>query len=72
MPDITSIVSHIPIGWLAAGWVFSIAAQSLPAPDAESGKFYRWLFTFVNSLGANMSQLVAHKIGGTAPIPPKQ
>jgi len=39
---------------LALYWGASAAVQSLPAPDASSGKLYRFAYTFANVLGANL------------------
>ena len=35
-------------------YVLAVAIGNLPAPDATSGKFYRWFYGFVQAIGANI------------------
>lgn len=37
----------------AVGWVSSAFVQSLPDPDADNGKFYRFCYKFLHTLAAN-------------------
>jgi hypothetical protein len=41
--------------------VLSAAVSSLEAPDPDSGKFYRWFFSFSNKLAANYSRAGVEK-----------
>ena len=49
-------------------YVFSNAISALPLPDQTSGKFYAWVFKFLNGLAANISRAAAGKIPGTDPV----
>lgn len=46
-------------------WLVSNAIGALPAPDANSSKFYAWFFKFANGFAANLSRAAAGKIPGT-------
>jgi hypothetical protein len=41
---------------MALYYLFSSAVGAMPMPDASSGKFYRWLFSFLNTLAANLNR----------------
>ncbi len=45
-------------------YVMSAAIGSLPMPDADSHKFYRWFFQFANTLAANVTRAYASKLPG--------
>ena len=47
---------------LGSFWVFSAAIGSMPAPDANSGKGYRWFYGFANTLAANVTRAFATKL----------
>lgn len=55
-----------PHFWALVGayWIFSAAIGSLPAPEPDSGKFYRWFFQFSNTLAANVTRAFSSKIPG--------
>ena len=77
MNFITSSIQAHPTYWtLGAYIVASNFISALPMPDTTSSKFYGFLFTFLNGLGANLSRAYAGKIPGgadavPAPNPPK-
>lgn len=48
------IVAHPAIVAAGVFFVFSNAVQSLPAPAANSGAAYRWLFGFSHGLAGNI------------------
>lgn len=52
---------------LFAYYVSSAAVGALQAPDASSGKFYRWLYVFMNTLAANVTRAFATKLPNGAP-----
>lgn len=47
-------------------YVMSAAIGSLPMPDADSHKFYRWFFQFANTLAANVTRAYASKLPSTS------
>lgn len=65
----TFIAAHQTIAALAAWYVTSAAVGSLPMPDTNSSKFYRWFFQFSNTLAANISRAWASKLPGDATKP---
>jgi hypothetical protein len=48
-------------------YMVSAAVGSLPMPDAESHKFYRWFFQFSNTLAANVTRAYASKLPNLTP-----
>lgn len=54
--------------WLGAFmlWVFLNAVNALPAPDDGSGKFYKWLFAFLNAFTGSIPRILATQFSGTA------
>jgi len=53
---------------LGGYYLMSAAVGSLPMPDANSHVFYKWFFTFSNTLAANVTRAFATKLPG-APTP---
>ena len=59
-----------PTGVTLGGYyVVSAAIGSMPMPDVASGKFYRWLFQFLNTISANVSRAWASKLPPQDPKP---
>lgn len=56
--------AHQTIITLVAYYVLSAAVGSLPAPAADSGAFYRWVFQFSNTLAGNLSRAFSNKLPG--------
>lgn len=58
-----------PHFWLLAFsyWIFSAAVGALEAPDATSGKLYRWAFKFLNILASNITRAFSSRIPGLNP-----
>lgn len=67
-----SIHAHPALWSLGTYYVTSSAIGSLPMPDTDSHKFYRWFFQFANTLGANVTRALASKLPPAPPEPPKQ
>ena len=66
------LVAHQTASTLTAFWILSAAIGSLQMPDATSGKFYKWFFSFSNAIAANVSRVVASFQKGAADAtPPK-
>ena len=65
MEGLTNIIGD-PYFWglISAYWVFSAAVGALPAPEEGSSKFYRWFFSFANTLAANVTRAFSSKIPG--------
>lgn len=63
------LVAHQTISILVGYYVMSAAIGSLPSPDAESHKFYRWFFQFSNTLAGNLSRALASKLPKDIPPP---
>ena len=53
---------HPTAASLVAYYVMSAAIGSLPMPDANSHVFYRWVFSFANTLAANVTRAFASKL----------
>lgn len=65
-------ILHNPTYVIAAFWVYSAAVQAMPRPDANSGKFYRWFYSFLQSMAANIDRLAEMKgINPPVTLPPK-
>jgi hypothetical protein len=43
-------------------YIWSAAIGALPSPDIHSGKFYQFLFAFLNTLGANISRAFSPRL----------
>ena len=54
---------------LGAYYLMSAAVGALPMPDATSHVFYKWFFTFSNTLAANVTRAFSAKLPG-ASVPP--
>lgn len=52
---------HASVITVFAYHAYSAFIDSLDAPDAQSSKFYRFMFRFVNRLAANYSKAGASK-----------
>jgi hypothetical protein len=50
------IVAHQVLCTLAAGYVWSAFISALPAPTATSGTGYKFVFSFLNVLAANIAR----------------
>lgn len=69
MSSIVSFIqAHQATSTLVAYMVFSNFVGSLPAPEINSGMFYRWLFSFLNALAANLTRAFSSKL----PVPAAQ
>lgn len=53
------LVAHKTGVILVGYYILSAFIGSLPMPDASSGKFYKWFFSFANTLAANISRVWA-------------
>jgi len=53
-----SAVDHVINMLSGAGglWIVSAAAQSLPEPEDESSRLYRFAYKFLNLIGSNLNQ----------------
>jgi len=49
------IRQHQFIAGIAALWLYSAAVGSLDAPDASSGKFYRWFYRFAKTIAGDLT-----------------
>jgi hypothetical protein len=56
------IVAHPKTATAVTFYIWSAFIGSLPAPGINSGMFYRFLFTFLNTLGANISRAFSSKL----------
>lgn len=66
---VSSMLKWHPIlsGMLAMA-IANCAVTSLPSPDAQSGKFYRWFFNFFHSAVGAIARVVSqYKNGNEAP-----
>jgi hypothetical protein len=45
--------------WLGVGavWAFSAFVSGMPAPDDKSGKGYKWLYSSLHLLAANLDKV---------------
>lgn len=57
---------------LGAYYVMSAAIGSLPMPDTSSHVFYRWFFSFANTLAANVTRAFANRLPPAAEPPQTQ
>ncbi|MDP9267246.1 MAG: hypothetical protein M3P27_02840 [Acidobacteriota bacterium] len=74
MNHVTNIIGD-PYFWglVFAYWTFSSAVGALVSPKPTSSDFYRWAFTFLNTLAGNISRAFASKIpGADSVVPPVQ
>lgn len=63
MDSLLNFVSqHQYIAGIASLWVFCAAVDSMPDPDATSGKFYRWAYPFLHKIAGNLSVKFADKL----------
>jgi hypothetical protein len=46
----TFIQAHQTTAVVVAAWVVVYGVSTMPSPDANSGKFYKWLFGFTHAL----------------------
>jgi len=53
------IMAHQTTASLVAYYIFGAAVGALPMPDTSSGKFYRFFFSFCNTIAANISRVSA-------------
>jgi hypothetical protein len=53
---------HQVLTTLASYWLLSAFIGALPAPTAESGPLYRFVFSFSNSLGGNILRALSTKV----------
>jgi hypothetical protein len=65
---ITFIQQHPTVFSLIAFYVSSAFIGSLPAPEVNSSQFYRFMFQFLNTLGANLTRAFSSKL----PVPAAQ
>jgi hypothetical protein len=56
------IAAHPKTSTAVAFYIWSAAIGSLPAPDIHSGKFYQFIFSFLNTLGANLSRAFSPRL----------
>lgn len=56
------LVLHQTISILVSYYITSAAIGSLPSPDKDSHKFYRWFFQFSNTLAGNLTRAFASKL----------
>jgi len=54
--------AHTTTDALVAFYVWSAFIGSLPSPQLDSSAFYRFLFTFLNTLGANLSRAYSSRL----------
>jgi len=59
------IQAHPTTSTLVAYYIVSGAIGSLPMPDQQSSKFYRWFFQFSNTLASNITRAYAAKLPTT-------
>ena len=60
------LTAHQTVAALVAYYVISAGIGALPAPVATSGDFYKWFFSFSNTLAGNLSRAFSSKLGQTA------
>lgn len=54
--------AHPTTSTLGVYYILSAAIGALPAPQAQSGMFYNWIFKFANTLGGNLTRAFAAKV----------
>jgi hypothetical protein len=62
---VTSLTVYLqahPFVMLAVYYVFSAAISSMPAPSANSGNTYQWLYKFGNTLAGNLFRAFGTKL----------
>jgi hypothetical protein len=59
---IAFLQAHQTISTLVAYYIASAFIGSLPAPEVGSSQFYRFIFAFLNTLGANLSRAYSSKL----------
>ena len=57
----TVLAGHPAIDAIAAYWIYSAVVGGMPAPDANSSKFYIWIHNSLHILAGNLSAAVAAK-----------
>lgn len=55
-------LAHITVFALAAFWIFVAAVQAMPDPTSSSSTFYKWSFTFLHLLGADLQGAFGSKL----------
>lgn len=55
MELINYVLSH-PALWLAAAWMFSAAASTMPPLSEKAGFFAQWAYKFIQACAANFSK----------------
>lgn len=61
------ILAHQTAIAVLAFMLFSNAVLAMPSPDDKSGKFYRWSFNLLHSVGAGLPRLFPLLRFGAAP-----
>ena len=56
--------NHPTVAPLITYMLFSAAVGAMPAPPANSGMFYVWLFKFLNTFASNFARAFSSKLGG--------
>lgn len=54
-----TIAMHPAISGAIAAWLIGNVAAALPSPDAASGKFYKFFFAFMHSVGGSIPRIGA-------------
>jgi hypothetical protein len=62
---ISFLQAHSTIATLVAYYVAISFTGSLPAPTAQSGMFYKFIFSFVNTLAGNLARAYSTKVEGS-------
>jgi len=62
---ISFLQAHSTIATLVAYYVAISFTGSLPAPTAQSGMFYKFIFSFVNTLAGNLTRAYSTKVEGS-------
>jgi hypothetical protein len=57
----TSVQHHQVLYTLGGYYVFSAAVGAMPAPMPNGNAFYSWVFHFLQTLGANLTRVIASK-----------
>ena len=62
MINVGASIQHHQVLYTVAGYyVFSAAVGAMPTPATNGNMFYRWLFGFLQAVGANLTRVVASK-----------
>lgn len=54
-----ALAAHPAISGAIAAWLVGNVAAALPSPDAASGKFYKFFFAFMHSVGGSIPRIGA-------------